>query len=337
MDKFKEKLRKAYGGKYHVAYWETRPHEESGELVIHVGLSKAKLSLAEAQELPTEIDGIKVVYEYSGEITALTTKYYNPLIGGVSIGAVDVTAGTFGGIVRDKEGRPWLLTNEHVVSDTQNTDRNHPPLGHKIVQPGPLDGGVELVGDLYKVGGMKLRALMGEPSNIDAALVGPVREFYEDVYYELGHIESLRHAEAEVGDHIVKVGRTTGVTYNVVGAVGVSANIGGISWGSPVQMEDLIMTRSSFVQGGDSGSRVWKVSTGQPIGLVFAGSMFTSMIIPAQTICDAFGVTFGEEGPGEELPLPDSEHWIVRFFRMIWEWLKKLFGRKSAYCVRLRL
>ena len=322
---FKRHLQERFGGRYTVAYWETIPHEESGEEVIHVGLAKAELTLAEALNLPTEIDGVKMVYEYSGEITPLTTNYYNPLIGGVSIGAEDVTAGTYGGVVWDKKGKPFFLTNEHVVSDTMNSNPAHPPLGHPIVQPGVIDGGRKIVGWLEKVGGMKDRALRGEACDIDAALIKPNRAFSETEYITLGDIDDVKHTDAMVGDEIVKVGRTTGVTFNEVAAVDVSANISGIAWASPVEMEGLIMTRSSFVKGGDSGSRVWETKRMQPVGLVFAGSWLTSMIIPAQTIVDKLGVVFGDREPGEVNPPKPQESWLMRFFRAVWEWIKNIW------------
>ena len=324
---FERLLKEKFGGKYTVAYWETIPHEECGEEVIHVGLAKAELSLAEAQDLPTEIDGVKVVYEYSGEITPLLQDYHDPLVGGVSIGAVDITAGTYGGVVYDSDTKePYFITNEHVVSNTHNNDPSHPPEGWPIVQPGPIDGGVKpAVGYLHRVGGMKLSALDGEPCDIDAALIKPQRDYCDTEYIKLGHIDDVKHTDAKVNDKVVKVGRTTGVTFAEVGAVGVSANIGGISWSNPVVMENLIMTKKSFVQGGDSGSRVWEVEQMQPIGLVFAGSWLTSMIIPAQTIVDKLGVVFGDREPGEVNPPKPQESWLMRFFRAVWEWIKNIW------------
>jgi len=325
-EKFKRLLKERFGGKYTVAYWETIPTDDGKDMVIRVGLKKADLTLAEAQDLPTEIDGVKMVYEYSGEIKLLTHGYYDPLIGGVSIGAIDVTAGTYGGVVwGSKTEEPYFLTNEHVVSDTQNNDPDHPPVGHPIVQPGPIDGGVELAGNLAKVGGMKDAGLKGESHDIDAALVGPVRDFHASEYFELGQVKAFKHVPVEIGERIVKVGRTTGVTHAEVGAVEVSANIGGITWSEPMQMENLIMTKESFVKGGDSGSRVWEVKQMQPIGLVFAGSWMTSMIIPAQTIVDRLGVVFGNNEPGKPNPPKPQESWLMRFFRAVLEWIKNIW------------
>lgn len=319
---FKEDLKKRFEGRVAVSIWENDPVvDKDGDEVVHVGLSKGDLTLKEAQELPAEVDGVKIVYYYIGEITLMkTTDKYDPLIGGISIGAIDVTAGTLGGVVWDKKTHePYLITNEHVVSNTQNTDPLHPPKGFAIVQPGPIDGGTELAGKLFVVGGMKERAMDGAPCNIDAALIMPVRGFAAEEFWGVGQVEAFKHAPAKVGDEIVKSGRTTGVTENAVAAVDVSTNLRGIKWSDPLLMEGLIQTRSSFVQGGDSGSRVWKKSTMEPIGLVFAGSWLVSLIIPAQTICDVLGVYFG----WNEADPPEEETKKKCLFSRIWGFVKR--------------
>ena len=320
-EQFEKHLRERFGGKYTVATWEIVPTEDGRDEVIHVGLAKAELSLMEASDLPAEIDGVKVVYFYVGPIKALTQKYYEPLIGGISFGAIDITAGTLGGVVYDRvTDSPFLLTNEHVVSDTSNIDPDHPPLLWPILQPGPVDGGKKpAAGFLSQTGGLKEKALRGEPCNIDAALVTPERGFNAHKYWGMGDVEEFEHTEVQPGDRIIKSGRTTGVTSNTVASVGVSANIGGMSWSDPVVVENLIMTRSSFVEGGDSGSRVWKSETMEPVGLVFAGSWLTSLIIPAETICNKLNVYFGRKKWGGN----EKVSWCLKF----WRWLLNLIGR----------
>lgn len=313
-DQFKKDTDSKFKENSTIAVWETEPTiDAAGDEVIHVGLSKGELTIKEAQDLPSEIDGVKIVYYYTGELRFMTHQRYDPLFGGCSIAAIDITAGTNAHVVWDKDTLdPYFLTNEHVVSNSENVDTAYPPVGHPIVQPGPLDGGKypnDIVGYLNRVGGMKMAALSGKPCNIDAALVDPVRDYDPTVFLGLGSLVERKHVHAKVGDEVIKSGRTTGVTTNVVSAVNVSANIGGLSWGNPVTMEGLIQTQSSFVQGGDSGSRVWKKNTMQPIGLVFAGSWLTSLIIPAQTICDAFNITFCREEPDvEPQPNPDPDY-----------------------------
>ncbi len=328
-EKFKQDLKKRFAQNELISTWENQPQiDKDGDEIINVGLAKGHLTLQQAQDLPTEIDGVKIVYHYEGEVRLMkTTDYYDPLIGGISFGSIDITAGTLGGIVWDKENNdPFLITNEHVVSDTKNNDPSHPPIGHPIVQPGPLDGGMSIAGKLVKVGGMKESAMDNKACNIDAALVRPIRGFASEEFWGIGDVKNYAHASVKPGDPIIKSGRTTGVTTNTVLAVNVSANIGGISWNSPVAMEGLIQSRTSFVEGGDSGSRVWRKDTMEPIGLVFAGSWLTSFIIPAQTICDVLGVYFGSKYANNP-DNPDENIEKKGLFSRIWGFIKRIIKR----------
>src|SRR3989454_4126117 len=63
------------------------------------------------------------------------TKRIRPAPGGVSIGHVQITAGTLGVLAR-RNGRPVILSNNHVLAN-QNAGR----VGDPILQPGPADGG----------------------------------------------------------------------------------------------------------------------------------------------------------------------------------------------------
>src|SRR3989442_14775772 len=56
-------------------------------------------------------------------------------LGEVTIGNVQITAGTLGVLAR-RNGRPVILSNNHVLAN-QNAGR----VGDPILQPGPADGG----------------------------------------------------------------------------------------------------------------------------------------------------------------------------------------------------
>ena len=328
IEQFKKDVNRYFEGNADVASWEVEPVVEDGEEIIRVGLSESDFQALNFRNLPAEIDGVKVEYYYTGEFKLLATERYDPIIGGASFGAKDITTGTLAGIVWGNDtGSPYFLTNEHVVSDTMNTDPDHPPKDHKILQPGPIDGGMyprDEAGLLKTVGGMKKAALEGKPCNIDAALVKPTRSFKEHKFVGVGDVPELKHIKAKVGDRIIKSGRTTGVTTATIGSLNVSANIGGVAWKSPVTVEGVIQTTSAFVKGGDSGSRVWKIDTGEPIGIVFAGSWLTSLIIPAETICKAFNVTFARE-PQDQKPIGDDKKQCI--CKRIYKYLKNKLRR----------
>jgi hypothetical protein len=63
-----------------------------------------------------------------------------PLVSGVSIGNALITAGTLGWFGK-YAGRTVLISNAHVFTDRPESPS--PPLNPSILQPGPIDGGIE--------------------------------------------------------------------------------------------------------------------------------------------------------------------------------------------------
>lgn len=84
--------------------------------------------LENGSEIPTDV--IEV-----GEIKALHTNKHRPVVPGTSIGHFAITAGTLG-LVVDKAGQQYILSNNHVLANENNASR-----GDAILQPGPIDGG----------------------------------------------------------------------------------------------------------------------------------------------------------------------------------------------------
>lgn len=83
------------------------------------------------RDVPTDV--IEV-----GEIRALNREHreeYRPVLPGTSLGHFDITAGTLGLVVL-KNGVPFILSNNHVIANTNDAD-----IGDAIYQPGPADGG----------------------------------------------------------------------------------------------------------------------------------------------------------------------------------------------------
>jgi hypothetical protein len=91
---------------------------------------------------------------------------------GTSIGALSVTAGTFGGVVIDDvTGSQLILSNNHVLANS-----NQEPVGAQIVQPGPLDGGTspaDVVATLLRFVPIAGGAAM---NYVDAAVAVPTSE-----------------------------------------------------------------------------------------------------------------------------------------------------------------
>ena len=90
-------------------------------------------ALAHRETIPTEIQGAKTDVIEVGRIVAYNHKArYRPCPAGVSIGHYQVTAGTFGVVVKDlKTDRRLILSNNHVLANS-----NDAAVGDPILQPG---------------------------------------------------------------------------------------------------------------------------------------------------------------------------------------------------------
>lgn len=196
----------------------------------------------------------------------------DPVRPGVSVGHPAITCGTIGAIVYDREtGEPCALSNWHVLHGPEGA------LGDAVVQPGAHDDNRT---DRTRLGALR-RSHLGvagdcavaaiEGRGVDPAILG-----LDVVPDELG--------EPELGDKVVKSGRTTGVTHGVVrridvlarldygGSVG-SREVGGLEIGpDPARRAP----DGEISRGGDSGA-AWLFKSGNGrttrvmAGLHFAG------------------------------------------------------------------
>jgi hypothetical protein len=69
------------------------------------------------------------------------TRRVRPLMAGVSLGNARITAGTLGWFGK-YNGEVVLISNAHVLTDKPESP--YPPSNPSILQPGPIDGGIEL-------------------------------------------------------------------------------------------------------------------------------------------------------------------------------------------------
>lgn len=98
-------------------------------------------ALNAADLIPQDLNGARTDVVEIGRLEALVDprERLRPNIpAGVSIGHYRVTAGTLGAVVFDRNtGEPLLLSNNHVLADSNNAE-----IGDVILQPGPTDHGV---------------------------------------------------------------------------------------------------------------------------------------------------------------------------------------------------
>ena len=128
----------------------------------------------------------------------------DPVVPGVSISNTNGTAGTIACFVFDRAtGTPYVLSNWHVLNGPTGQ------IGDGIVQPGPFDDNRVQLNHL----GTLVRSHLGTAG--DCAISSLEGRGFKPEILELNvRLEEL--GEPELGDKVIKSGRTTGVTHGVV-------------------------------------------------------------------------------------------------------------------------
>ena len=195
----------------------------------------------------------------------------DPVRPGVSVGHQTITAGTIGAIVYDTEtGKPCVLSNWHVLHGDEGR------LGDIVVQPGPFDDNRV---DRNHLGPL-LRSYLGIAG--DGAIAAVEDRDIDPAIFELDVVPD-ELGDPELGDKVVKSGRTTGVTHGIVRRVDTIAKInygdagvveiGGFEIGiDPAKRP----SDEEVSKGGDSGAAwLFKSANGRPskvlAGIHFAG------------------------------------------------------------------
>ena len=193
----------------------------------------------------------------------------DPMRPGISVANVNQTAGTIGCFVFDAStGEPYILSNWHVLQGASGN------FGDPILQPGPLDGGDPLFNNV----GTLARSHLGLSG--DCAVARVVGRRFDSSIIER-NVVPKRLGRVNLGDLVVKSGRTTGVTRGVVRRVGVVAKI---EYGGDVGQKEIggfeigpapgADPNGEISSGGDSGSLWMSEAPGMgdvAVGLHFAG------------------------------------------------------------------
>jgi endonuclease G len=164
----------------------------------------------EGVQIPTDV--VERNYQNNYTRVALAPKdgrksRQDPLRAGISVGHVNSSGGTLGLIVRDGlSGEPLILSNWHVLCGTQGQP------GDLVVQPGRYDD--DRV-DANRVGVLR-RSHLGLAGDCAVASIEQ-RRFALEVLGLGTQVKAL--GKPELGDLVVKSGRTTGVTYGRVSRI----------------------------------------------------------------------------------------------------------------------
>ena len=220
-----------------------------------------------------------------------------PARSGISIGHVDITAGTLGGLVHDREtGAVVILSNNHVLANS-----NDGSAGDAILQPGPADGGVlprDHIAALTRFAQIDFAA--NAQNRVDAAIATPFDA--SDVLWHTVDIgagtpsEARSLAESDLGARVKKTGRTTGHTEGFVEALFATVQVKYDLFKKATFVDQIIVSEApgaaAFSNGGDSGSLVYDADN-RCVGLLFAGSEGTEEE-PGTTIVNPIRHVLGE-------------------------------------------
>ncbi len=278
------------------------------------GLPSEALIPSSVDHIPTDVVEVGIIRALQGH-----TDRWRPAPGGISIGHYQITAGTFGTVVRDRAtGDRLILSNNHVLANS-----NTAKVGDPILQPGAADGGqisTDTIGHLerfwpidfgtdtgscslanaYAEIGNAIAQLLGSShrvqvfqanaqaiNQIDAALARPVNDSdILDEIFEIGEVSGV--IEAELGMAVRKSGRTTGFTTGEIMVLEATVSVDyGIS--RKATFEGQIIT-GPMSQGGDSGSLLVARNSLSAVGLLFAGSAQTTVYNPIKVVFDTLEI-----------------------------------------------
>ncbi len=241
---------------------------------LTVLVEKKVAKVSKAARVPATIDGVKTDVLEVGEIKPLAfTAPVRPALPGYSIGHFNITAGTFGCLVRDVRGAHsgedtqadyLILSNNHVLADVNQGEQ-----GDLILQPGPFDGGVYPADGIATLERFEPIVFGRSGYNlVDAAVARPT--YSRNVIASLiGEVIPRGIDQAVVGGLVIKAGRTTQVTVGNVLATNATVNVNYGASGIAQFRNQIITTAMSAP--GDSGSLLLDNNL-RAIGLLFAGS-----------------------------------------------------------------
>src|SRR5438128_8648363 len=200
-------------------------------------------------------------------------------------------SGTLGSLVKDSSGVQYILSNNHVLADT---DQAAP--GQNISQPGLIDNNCR---PATTVAHFTVAPHLG--TNVDAALAKLVAGTMNSSGSILGigaPNPTPVSAKINMG---AKSGRTTGLTCGSVQSVNTSVKVQyqkGCNQGQKFTISytnQVVVASSTFSAGGDSGSLIVSRSAAHPTALLFAGSSTTTVGNPIGQVLSHVSSSLGKQ------------------------------------------
>lgn len=204
-------------------------------------------------------------------------------------------SGTLGSLIQDSSGKQYILSNNHVLADTDTkANAGEAPFNDDVSQPGLVDVACNAnSSDSHIVAHVANWVPLGT-HNVDAAIAEIVPGDVSGSILGIGPV-STAVATATVGEGVAKSGRTTQLTCSSISSVDTSVKVryqAGCGRGrkfSVVYTGQVTIGGSSFSAGGDSGSLIVDKTTVQPVGLLYAGSSTVTIANPISDVLSALG------------------------------------------------
>lgn len=262
----------------------------TSEITLKVFVTERAATGAQASAfsaVPESVNDVPVVVEEVGEVVPqlYTRKYPRPVRCGVSVGHPSITAGTLGCLVQLNNGRLCILSNNHVLANSNNARRGDP-----IIQPGSADLGQN---PRDRIGALEnfIPLQFPGPNRVDAAVTWTSFANVDPrhVTYQLNPAP----VAPVLGMTVMKNGRTTQATIGTVTDLRVRISVG--YPGGVADFRDQIGIRGIggvFSRGGDSGSLIVTANSKQPVGLLFAGRRDNSVTFanPIGAVVTSLGI-----------------------------------------------
>ena len=219
-----------------------------------------------------------------------------PARSGISIGHIDITAGTLGGLFRDNlTDNVVILSNNHVLANS-----NGASIGDPILQPGPHDGGTFPADHIANLTRFVEIDFGGAENRVDGAIATPLSP--DSVIWNTREIGAETPSQARVlteddlGIFVHKSGRTTEHTQGFVQTLFATVQVKYDLFQKATFVDQVIISQSpseeAFSNGGDSGSLIYD-SDNRVVGLLFAGSE-GSEEEPATTIANPINLVMNQ-------------------------------------------
>ncbi len=272
--------------------------------------------------VPGTIDGVPVATEVTGLFLALSdpTIRLRPAPLGFSVGHPSITAGTLGARVVSSVGTVFILSNNHVLANSNNAS-----IGDATWQPGAYDGGTtaDQIGtlaafraiDFSSTAANTMDAALAQVNGADVGFGTPDDDGYgvpgSTIFGDANGDGLFDDRNALLGLPVQKYGRTTRLTKGTITGINATVSICYevvfiFCTKSARFVDQLIIEPGGFSGGGDSGSLIVTDDAGKsPVALLFAGSSTQTIANRLDLVLAHFGVSIDAGNAPPPAPLID--------------------------------